>query len=133
MSIIRCYIPCLNAEKIMRTTLALDDELVAQAQAYTGIKEKSALVREALRRWSSGRRRSGSSLSAAAIPTHHPPAAALPLGEIAADSSIWIDHIRQPNEPLAGALRARAVLLHPLVIGEIAMGSIASRSPSWPA
>jgi len=32
----------------MRTTLALDDELVAQAQAYTGIKEKSALVREAL-------------------------------------------------------------------------------------
>jgi Arc/MetJ family transcription regulator len=33
----------------MRTTLALDDELVAQAQAYTGIKEKSALVREALK------------------------------------------------------------------------------------
>jgi Arc/MetJ family transcription regulator len=33
----------------MRTTIALDDELVAQAQAYTGIKEKSALVREALR------------------------------------------------------------------------------------
>jgi Arc/MetJ family transcription regulator len=33
----------------MRTTLALDDELVAKAQAYTGIKEKSALVREALK------------------------------------------------------------------------------------
>ena len=33
----------------MRTTLALDDELVAQAQAYTGLKEKSALVREALK------------------------------------------------------------------------------------
>lgn len=32
----------------MRTTLALDDDLVAQAQAYTGLKEKSALVREAL-------------------------------------------------------------------------------------
>jgi Arc/MetJ family transcription regulator len=32
----------------MRTTLALDDELVAQAQACTGIKEKSALVRAAL-------------------------------------------------------------------------------------
>lgn len=32
----------------MRTTLALDDELVAKAQEYTGIKEKSALVREAL-------------------------------------------------------------------------------------
>lgn len=33
----------------MRTTLALDDALVAQAQAYTGLKEKSALVREALK------------------------------------------------------------------------------------
>jgi Arc/MetJ family transcription regulator len=33
----------------MRTTLALDDELLADAQAYTGIKEKSALVREALK------------------------------------------------------------------------------------
>jgi Arc/MetJ family transcription regulator len=33
----------------MRTTLALDDELVKQAQAYTGLQEKSALVREALK------------------------------------------------------------------------------------
>ena len=33
----------------MRTTLALDDELLAKAQAYTGLQEKSALVREALK------------------------------------------------------------------------------------
>lgn len=33
----------------MRTTLALDDELVAKAQEFTGLKEKSALVREALK------------------------------------------------------------------------------------
>ncbi len=33
----------------MRTTLALDDELVAEAQRLTGTGEKSALVREALR------------------------------------------------------------------------------------
>jgi Arc/MetJ family transcription regulator len=33
----------------MRTTLVLDDELLAAAQEYTGIKEKSALVREAMR------------------------------------------------------------------------------------
>ena len=32
----------------MRTTLALDDELVVTAQALTGLKEKSSLVREAL-------------------------------------------------------------------------------------
>jgi Arc/MetJ family transcription regulator len=34
---------------IMRTTLALDDDLVEQAQALTGIGEKAALVREALK------------------------------------------------------------------------------------
>lgn len=33
----------------MRTTLALDDDLVAEAQRLTGATEKSALVREALR------------------------------------------------------------------------------------
>ena len=33
----------------MRTTLALDDDLLATAERYTGLKEKSALVREALR------------------------------------------------------------------------------------
>jgi Arc/MetJ family transcription regulator len=33
----------------MRTTLALDDDLLAQAQAFTGLKEKSALIREALK------------------------------------------------------------------------------------
>jgi Arc/MetJ family transcription regulator len=33
----------------MRTTLALDDELLAKAQAFTGFTEKSALVREALK------------------------------------------------------------------------------------
>ena len=32
----------------MRTTIVLDDELVAEAQNLTGIKEKSALVRAAL-------------------------------------------------------------------------------------
>ena len=33
----------------MRTTLALDDDLLAKARAYTGLKEKSTLVREALK------------------------------------------------------------------------------------
>ena len=33
----------------MRTTLAIDDELFEKAKAYTGLKEKSAVVREALR------------------------------------------------------------------------------------
>ena len=33
----------------MRTTLALDDALMAKAQAFTGLTEKSSLVREALK------------------------------------------------------------------------------------
>lgn len=33
----------------MRTTLALDDDLLAQAQSLTGVSEKTALIREALR------------------------------------------------------------------------------------
>jgi Arc/MetJ family transcription regulator len=33
----------------MRTTVALDDELMERAQTYTGLREKSALLREALR------------------------------------------------------------------------------------
>lgn len=32
----------------MRTTVALDDDLVAEAQRLTGIREKSVLVRQAL-------------------------------------------------------------------------------------
>lgn len=33
----------------MRTTIALDDDLVAKAQEFTGLREKSTLVREALK------------------------------------------------------------------------------------
>jgi Arc/MetJ family transcription regulator len=32
----------------MRTTVALDDDLMAKARAYTGIKENSAVIRAAL-------------------------------------------------------------------------------------
>jgi len=43
----------------MRTTLNLDDELMAKAEEFTGIHEKSALVREALKvlvEWEASRR-----------------------------------------------------------------------------
>jgi Arc/MetJ family transcription regulator len=33
----------------MRATISLDDELMAKVQEYTGIREKSALIRAALR------------------------------------------------------------------------------------
>jgi Arc/MetJ family transcription regulator len=34
---------------MMRTTVTLDDELLAKAQKLTGIEEKSALLREGLK------------------------------------------------------------------------------------
>jgi Arc/MetJ family transcription regulator len=64
----------------MRTTIALDDELVAKAQAFTGLKEKSSLVREALRALiarESGRRLAllgGSEPKLAAVPRRRPKA-----------------------------------------------------------
>ena len=33
----------------MRTTLALDDDLLREAEGLTGVREKTALVREALK------------------------------------------------------------------------------------
>lgn len=45
------FVPAFDSKRgmTMRTTLSLDDELLAKAQAFTGLKEKSALVREALK------------------------------------------------------------------------------------
>jgi len=42
-------VPLQSEEWTMRTTVALDDDLLAEAQAFTGLKEKSALIREALK------------------------------------------------------------------------------------
>ena len=39
----------LMQEKLLRTTIALDDDLIKVAQEYTGLVEKSALMREALK------------------------------------------------------------------------------------
>lgn len=47
---------------------------------------------------------------------------------ILADSSIWIDHIRQARPALLSLLHDEMVLIHPFVIGEIALGSIKDRT-----
>jgi Arc/MetJ family transcription regulator len=39
----------VRSEAHMRTTIVLDDDLVARAQDFTGVKEKTLLVREALK------------------------------------------------------------------------------------
>lgn len=47
---------------------------------------------------------------------------------IIADSSIWIDHINKKNADLAAELKRGSILLHPMIIAEVALGSIANRA-----
>jgi predicted nucleic acid-binding protein len=47
---------------------------------------------------------------------------------IIADSSIWIDHLNKGDAKLAACLKRRRIVLHPMVIGEIALGSISNRT-----
>jgi predicted nucleic acid-binding protein len=47
---------------------------------------------------------------------------------ILVDASVWIDHFRAPDATLEGLLSKGAVLTHPYVIGEIALGQLRSRS-----
>nr|WP_241429078.1 type II toxin-antitoxin system VapC family toxin [Agrococcus sp. ARC_14] len=43
------------------------------------------------------------------------------------DTSVWIDHLHRPEPGLVGLLEDDAVSCHPLVIQELALGSIARR------
>jgi hypothetical protein len=46
---------------------------------------------------------------------------------ILADTSVWIDHLRAPNERLLELLDHQQILIHPFVIGELALGSMRDR------
>jgi len=46
---------------------------------------------------------------------------------ILVDTSIWVDHLRAGDSELVRRLGAREVLIHPFVIGEIALGNLAQR------
>lgn len=43
------------------------------------------------------------------------------------DTSIWIDYFRTANARMAALVEAEEVLVHPFVIGELAMGRLRSR------
>jgi predicted nucleic acid-binding protein len=47
---------------------------------------------------------------------------------ILADTSVWVDHLRRGNRALAELLDSRAVLIHPFVIGELALGELRPRA-----
>jgi len=46
---------------------------------------------------------------------------------ILVDSSIWIDHLRKADRALSHLLARDVVLVHPFVVGELAMGSLGNR------
>ena len=53
---------------------------------------------------------------------------------ILADTSIWIDHLRIPVPRLANLVDAGEVLMHSMVIGELACGNLSDREKrlsSW--
>ncbi len=47
---------------------------------------------------------------------------------ILVDTSVWVDHFRQHNAALASLLDLDLVMVHPLVIGEIACGTPPDRT-----
>lgn len=47
---------------------------------------------------------------------------------ILVDTSVWVDHLRGSDTRLAGLLDAGAVLIHPFVLGEIALGNLRDRT-----
>jgi len=46
---------------------------------------------------------------------------------ILADTSIWIDHFRQSDAELRRIIEEDTLLCHPVVIGELALGSLRDR------
>jgi predicted nucleic acid-binding protein len=47
---------------------------------------------------------------------------------ILVDTSVWIDHLRSESSILSSLLLSSRVVMHPLVLGELACGNLNSRS-----
>jgi predicted nucleic acid-binding protein len=47
---------------------------------------------------------------------------------ILVDTSIWVDHMAKPPPIMSGLLLKENVLMHPFVLGEVAMGHIHKRN-----
>lgn len=46
---------------------------------------------------------------------------------ILVDTSVWVDHLRAGDMILAGLLETGRVLMHPFVVGELALGNLRQR------
>lgn len=52
---------------------------------------------------------------------------------ILVDTSVWADHLRQSDAALIDLLRAGAVVMHPFVLGELALGNLQPRDATLAA
>jgi predicted nucleic acid-binding protein len=50
---------------------------------------------------------------------------------ILADTSIWIDHLRGSKSEMQKLLGAGQIVMHPFVVGEIALGSLKHREKTF--
>lgn len=49
------------------------------------------------------------------------------MKDVLVDTSVWVDHFRQRNGVLADLLELDLVMVHPLIVGEIACGTPPNR------
>jgi len=47
---------------------------------------------------------------------------------ILVDTSVWIDHLRNGNSDLAALLDQNNVVMHPMIVGELACGNLKNRT-----
>jgi predicted nucleic acid-binding protein len=47
---------------------------------------------------------------------------------ILVDTSVWADHIRQKNDRMSTLLKDGQILIHPYVVGELALGNLHNRA-----
>ena len=47
---------------------------------------------------------------------------------ILADTTIWVDHFRAPNDQLRNLLEIEEVVMHPFIVAELALGSLGQRT-----
>jgi predicted nucleic acid-binding protein len=50
------------------------------------------------------------------------------MSDVLVDTSVWVDHFRHGNSTLAALLDSDRVLIHPMVIGELACGTPPDRT-----
>ncbi len=51
------------------------------------------------------------------------------MTEVLVDTSVWVDFLRSGDQELANMLQRNQVVIHPMIIGELACGNLNNRQP----